>query len=90
MVTSNAIDYAAEAELFSRSGWRNTGHRPQIGYKRFARASDAIRFALEELAPRLLVCTTLEVAEKRYQSKDIRFLYQSEHYPLPRRFRSAA
>ena len=99
MVMSDTIDYAAEAELFdyateaelfSRSGWRKTSHRPPLGYKRFARASDAIRFAIEELAPQLLTSTTLEVAERRYQSKEIRLLYQSEHYPLTRRLRSAA
>jgi hypothetical protein len=82
------FDYATEAELFSRSGWRKAS-RPPLGYKRFARASDAIRFAIEELAPQLLVSTILEVAEKRYQPREIRFLYESEHYPLARHLRSA-
>jgi hypothetical protein len=97
MVMSNGIDYATEAELFdyateaelfSRSGWRKS-HKPPLGYKRFARASDAIRFAIEELPPQLLVSTILEVAEKRYQSGEIRFLYESEDYPLARRLRNA-
>jgi len=97
MVMSNGIDYAAEAELFdyateaelfSRNGWRKS-RRPPLGYKRFARASDAIRFAIEELPPQLLVSTILEVAEKRYQSKEIRFLYESEDYPLARRLGNA-
>jgi hypothetical protein len=97
MVMSNGIDYAAEAELFdyateaelfSRSGWRKS-RRPPLGYKRFARASDAIRFAIEELPPQLLVSTILEVAEKRYQSKEIRFFYESEDYPLARRLGNA-
>ena len=83
------FDYATEAELFSRSGWRKTSHRPPLGYKRFARASDAIRFAIEELPPQLLVSTILEVAEKRYQSKEILFLYESQDYPLARRLTSA-
>ena len=96
MVVSNGIDYAAEAELFdyateaelfSRSAWRNS-RRPPLGYKRFVRASDAIRFAIEELSPQLLVSTVLEVAEKRYQSGEIRFLYESEDYPLARRLRN--
>ena len=82
------FDYATEAELFSRSGWRKT-NRPPLGYKRFARASDAIRFAIEELPPQLLVSTILEVSEKRYQSSEIRFLYESEEYPLARRLRNA-
>jgi hypothetical protein len=95
MVMSDGIDYAAEAELFdyateaelfSRNGWRKS-RRPPLGYKRFARACDAIRFAIEELPPQLLVSTILEVAEKRYQSKEIRFLYESQDYPLARRLR---
>jgi hypothetical protein len=92
-VVSNGIDYAAEAELFdyateaelfSRSGGRKS-RRPPLGYKRFARASDAIRFAIEELPPQLLVGAFLEVAEKRYQFREIRLLYESEGYPLARR-----
>ena len=97
MVMSDGIDYAAEAELFdyateaelfSRTGWRKS-HRPPLGYKRFARASDAISFTIEELPPQLLVSTILEVAEKRYQSKEIVFLYESQDYPLARRLRNA-
>jgi hypothetical protein len=97
MVMSDGIDYAAEAELFdyateaelfSTSAQRRS-RRPRLGYKRFARASDAIRFAIEELAPQLLVSTILEVSEKRYQSSEIRFLYESEEYPLARRLRNA-
>jgi hypothetical protein len=97
MVMSNGMDYAAEAELFdyateaelfSRGGWRKS-RRPPLGYKRFARASDAIRFAIEELPPQLLVSTILEVGEKRYQSGEIRFLYESEDYPLARCLRNA-
>jgi hypothetical protein len=89
---SNGIDYAAEAELFdyvteaelfSGSGWSKS-RRPPPGYKRFARASDAIRFAIEVLPQQLLVNTILEVAQKRYQSREIRILYESENYPLSR------
>ena len=82
------FDYATEAELFSTSA-RRKSRRPPLGYKRFARASDAIRFAIEELSPQLLVSTILEVSEKRYQSSEIRFLYESEEYPLARRLRKA-
>jgi hypothetical protein len=97
MVMSYGIDYAAQAELFdytteaellSRGSWR-ISYRPPLGYKRFARASDAIRFAIEELPPQLLLSTILEVAEKRYQSRGIRTLYESKDYPLPRGLRNA-
>jgi hypothetical protein len=62
---------------------RNARHQ-KLGYKRFARAADAIRFAIEELSPQLLVGTYLEVAEERYASKDIRRLYEGVGYPLVR------
>jgi hypothetical protein len=78
------FDYAAEAELFSRSARKKTP-RPPLGYKRFARAADAIQFAIEELPLELLVGTFLEVGEKRFQSREIRSLYESDAYPLARR-----
>src|SRR5919198_5022995 len=56
-----AFDYAGEAELFPTRRWRST--RSSYGYRRFARAADAIRFAIEELPPELLLGSVLEVAE---------------------------
>jgi hypothetical protein len=50
-------------------------------------ASDAIRFAIEELPQQLLVNTILEM-QKRYQSEKIRSLYESEDYPLSREART--
>ena len=53
-----AFDFDAEAELFSNrtksellAARPRTRRRDPIGYGRFARASDAIRFAVEELTP---------------------------------------
>jgi hypothetical protein len=77
------IDYDIEAELFpSRS--RQSG-RASFGYRRFARAADAIRFAIEDLPPRLLAGACLEVDEGRYDAHAIRQLYDSSAYPLVRR-----
>jgi hypothetical protein len=75
------FDYNAEAELFSR---RNGKHGP-VGYRRFVRAADAIRFAIEDLPPELLIGTCLEVDEQRYGSDAIHRLYQSADYPIARR-----
>jgi hypothetical protein len=82
--TANAelFDYSTEAELFSAKP-RNSRRQP-LGYKRFARAADAIRFAIEDLPPQLLTGTYLEVDEVRYESKQIRRLYDSADYPLAR------
>jgi hypothetical protein len=78
-----AFDYGVPAEVFPA---RNRKYRRQaIGYRRFARAADAIRFAIEELPPELLLGTFLEVDGERHGSAEIRRLYESSDYLLPRR-----
>lgn len=79
------FDYNAAAELFPAR--RRVPKRQPIGYKRFAQAADAIRFAVEDVAPELLVGVCLEVDERRYGSDDIHRLYESTDYPLARRGR---
>jgi hypothetical protein len=79
----SAFDFTTEAELYHARS--RTGRRQPVGYKRFPRAADAIRFAVEDLPPELLVTSVLEVDEKRYDSHAIRRLYGSAGYPLTRR-----
>jgi hypothetical protein len=76
------FDYTTEAELFSTKA-RNSRSKP-LGYKRFTRAAEAIRFAIEDLPPHLLIGTALEVDDVRYDGKQIRRLYDSADYPLAR------
>jgi hypothetical protein len=76
------FDYSMEAELFSTRP-RNS-RRQLLGYMRFARTADAIRFAIEDLPPQLLIGTYLEIDEARYESAQIRRLYDSDSYPLAR------
>ena len=78
-----AFNYATQAELFPTRVRKSTT-RP-VGYKRFARAADAIRFAIEELPADRLVGAYLEVDEERFNYLDIRQLYESADYPLTRR-----
>jgi hypothetical protein len=77
------LDYSAAAELFPTR--RRPPNRSGFGYKRFAQAAEAIRFAVEDLPPERLVGAFLEVDEQRYGSNEIRDLYESPEYPLTRR-----
>ena len=78
-----AFDYSAEAELYPS---RAKGSRRQpVGYKRFDHASEAIRFAIEELPDEALVGAYLEIGEERFNGQEIQRLYDRPDYPLERR-----
>ena len=77
------FDFAAEAELFPTRGTRTK--RMPFAYRRFARASEAVRFAIEQLPSDALAGAYLEVRERRFDRNGIRQLYESDAYPLPRR-----
>jgi hypothetical protein len=79
---AESFDFSAEAELFP--GRTRKSVRQSLGYRRFVRAADAIRFAIEELPPELLIGAYLEVEEARFDSRGIRHLYDSREYPLAR------
>jgi hypothetical protein len=86
-----AFDYSTQAALFPSGSAaeppapRSRKTRKPIGYGRFARAADAIRFAIEELPPSLLLGACLEVDAKKFDGDGIRRLYESAEYPLARR-----
>jgi hypothetical protein len=77
------FDYTALAELYPTRSYK---HRAgSIKYKRFEVAAEAVRFAMEELPPEFLRGTFLEVEEQRFNGQQIRLLYESRDYPLPRK-----
>ena len=73
------FDYNAPAELFPS---RNRKVASRIKYRRFDKAAEAIRFAVEELPEPLLLGAYIQIDEQRLGHKDIRALYESERYPL--------
>jgi hypothetical protein len=79
----NAFDYNGDAELFPTRTRKS--RFKSFGYRRFERAADAIRFAIEDLPKELLAGAFLEVHEQRFNAEGIRRLYESAEYPLARR-----
>src|SRR5947209_981545 len=77
------FDFASEAELFPTRNWKSRGR--SFAYRRFVNAAEAVRFAIEELPPRLLLGAYLEVDETRFDGNGIRKLYDSAEYPLIRK-----
>ena len=75
----NKFDFNAPAELFPS---RNRKVASKVKYRRFDRAADAIRFAVEELPEPLLLGAYIEIDEERLGHKDIRALYESDKFPL--------
>ena len=77
------FNYDAAAGLyFGRPG---VHARKATGYRRFASASAAVLFAIEQLAPAQLDFALLEVDEDRFSAADIRLLYESADFPLARK-----
>jgi hypothetical protein len=72
------FDFSAPAELFPS---RNRKIVNKVKYRRFDHASDAIRYAVEELPEPLLLGAFIELEDARLGHKDIRALYESESFP---------
>jgi hypothetical protein len=77
------FDFTAMAELYPRRA--KMSKREPVSYKRFDTAAEAIRYAVEELHPDLLLGAVLEVDEERFDSEAIMNLYTSSEFPLPRK-----
>ena len=71
------FDYTASAELFAAEG------RSGLRYRRFARAAEAIGYAIEKLSDKVLAGLSLHVNDEHYNAMQIRALYESELSPEP-------
>ena len=78
-----AFDYSLPAELFM--GKRKSSSRQQLGYRRFATAAEAIRFAVEDFPAMRTLGASMQVGDERFDGEDIHRLYEGDDYPLPRR-----
>ena len=81
-LATERFDYRASAELFSSKSIRVRSR--VVKYMRFQHAAEAIRFAIEKLPADVLLGAYLEVNEKRYDCRGMRFLYGRSEYPFPR------
>lgn len=77
------FDYDAVADLYF--GRQGVHARKAPAYRRFARASAALQFAVEQLTSKQLDYALLEVDEGRFDAAEIRLLYASAAYPLARK-----
>ena len=79
-----AFDYNLPAELFMPKRRGTGGGRGPIGYRRFATAAEAIRFAVEEFPAIRTLGAWMQVGDERFGSDEICRLYESSDYPLQR------
>jgi hypothetical protein len=70
---STEFDYSAPAELFLAKPARLC----RTKYRQFATAAEALRFAVEELRIPKAFGAWLEVGDQRFNSMEIRRLYQA-------------
>jgi hypothetical protein len=80
---STIFDYSAPAELFMAK--RKGGARPPLGYRRFAPAAEAIRFAVEDFPEIRTLGAWMQIGDERFDGDGIQRLYDSGEYPLSRR-----
>ena len=59
--------------------------RAREWFRRFPKAAEAIKFAMEELPEPLLLGAVIVVDEARLDHRGIRDLYESADYPLKKR-----
>jgi hypothetical protein len=77
------FDYSLPAELFM--GRRKGSSRQRLGYRRFATAAEAVRFAVEDFPSVRTLGAWMQIGDQRFDSDEIHRLYERADYPLQRR-----
>ena len=77
------FDFDAPADVFA-GGSFGKRWRP-LTFRRFQTGAEAIRYAVEGQSADKLIGTIVEVDDDRFGPEEIRSLYDSIDYPLPRR-----
>jgi hypothetical protein len=70
------------------SSWQSakgSARQQRLGYRRFATAAEAIRFAVEDFPAMRTLGAWLQVGDERFNGEDIHRLYEADNYPLRRR-----
>ena len=75
MPNDTSFNYNAPAELF-------LAKRAKKNYWRFTTAAEAIRFAVEDLRTPNALGACLQVGDERFNSTEIKRLYEAADYPL--------
>jgi hypothetical protein len=76
------FDYSAPAELYMPK--RNARQHKPIGYRRFATAAEAIRFAVEDFPTVRTFGPWMQIGDERFDCEEIHRLYEGSGYPLRR------
>jgi hypothetical protein len=63
---------------------RGTGSGKGLTYRRFETGAEALRYAMEHVPTAELSTCTIEVDGERFGAEDLKSLYESRQYPLPR------
>lgn len=77
------FNYREPPDVFVGGG--RLSRRYPMAYRRFQTGAEAVRFVMELQSSDKLVGTVVECDDARFGAAEIRLLYESVDYPLPRR-----
>ena len=82
IIDMEPFDYDEPAELFVHA-WRVRA-RAQVTYRKFSTGAEALKYVIEVLGPDARAGAVIETEQGRYESNEMRALYESSAYPLRR------